>query len=167
MDLDQLADAEDHLHQRLHVAGRRATGLRAHGIVPQAPDAYDIFGDSVRAPCASRVVTAVDRLPEMRPPEPDPEHMDCNHVILPRGTAWIVLGHLRQGSVVARAGDNVDVLAPLGRVGNSGNTGEPHLHIHAQPPGTLEAQMSGEPLPVLLGGIYPTRNLRIRTSVTS
>jgi hypothetical protein len=55
-----------------------------------------------------------------------------------------------------------DVGEPLGRIGNTGNTGEPHLPIHAQRPGTGDAPLSGEPLPIRFGATYPSRNTRIR-----
>ena len=142
-------------------------GFRARGILPRVPAAYAIFGDSIRAPCAGAVVTAVDGVPEMRPPEMDRRHMAGNHVILGCGAVWVVLGHLRQGSVAVRAGDSVDIGEPLGRVGNSGNSSEPHLHIHAQRPGTPDAPLSGEPLPISFGGTYPSRNTRIRASGSS
>ena len=49
----------------------------------------------------------------------------------------------------------------LGAVGNSGNTGEPHLHVHAQRPGRAGAPLSGDPLPVLFAGRFPVRGDRI------
>ena len=51
----------------------------------------------------------------------------------------------------------------LGRVGNSGNTGEPHLHVHAQRPGSTIAPLSGEPVPIRLGGRYLVRNDRVHS----
>jgi hypothetical protein len=63
--------------------------------------------------------------------------------------------------LAVRAGDSVAVGEPLGRVGNTGNTGEPHLHIHAQRPGTQDAPLSGGPLPIRFGATYPSRNTRI------
>jgi len=40
----------------------------------------------------------------------------------------------------------------MGLVGNSGNTTEPHLHIHAVDPDT------GAGVPITLDGRYPVRN---------
>lgn len=48
----------------------------------------------------------------------------------------------------------------LGAVGNSGNSDEPHLHIHVQRGMTAEAPMLGEPVPLTLEGRFPLRNDR-------
>ena len=49
----------------------------------------------------------------------------------------------------------------VGAVGNSGNTDEPHLHIHAQQPATTREPMSGNPLPVSFSGRVLVRNDRV------
>ena len=46
---------------------------------------------------------------------------------------------------------------------NSGNTGEPHLHVHAQRPGPAGAPLGGDPLPILFGGRFPVRGDRIES----
>ena len=43
----------------------------------------------------------------------------------------VQLAHMQAGTVTVSAGDQVDVGQLLGKVGNSGNTTEPHLHINA------------------------------------
>src|SRR3546814_15367827 len=43
-----------------------------------------------------------------------------------------MLAHLRRGSVAVEAGQQVAAGDELGRCGNSGNTSEPHLHLHLQ-----------------------------------
>jgi hypothetical protein len=136
-------------------------GLRVRGVLPADPAAYLIFGDPVLAPCGGRVVIAEDGAPDMPPPQADRAHMAGNHVILECGAVWVILGHLQRGSVVASTGQVVEPGHVLGRVGNSGNTGEPHLHVHAQRPGSTTAPLSGDPVPVRLGGRYLVRNDRI------
>ena len=84
-------------------------------------------------------------------------------VILECGSAWIVLGHLQRGSVAVQAGQVMEPGHVLGRVGNRGNTGEPHLHVHAQRPGSTIAPLSGEPVPIRLGGRYLVRNDRVHS----
>jgi murein DD-endopeptidase MepM/ murein hydrolase activator NlpD len=139
-----------------------AFGRRARGFLPHDLAAYAIFGDPVHAPCAGTVLEVVNSAPEMRPPAVDRGHMAGNHVLLRCADVWVLLGHLRRGSVMVRVGDAVTIGQALGRAGNSGNTNEPHLHIHAQRPGTLDAPFSGEPLPIRFGGTYPARNTRLR-----
>lgn len=136
-------------------------GLRAAGFMPTDPAAYRIFGHAIHAPCAGRVVMAVDGLADLPPPQADREHLAGNHVLLACGGAWILLGHMRQGTVAVQTGDDVEAGQVVGQVGNSGNTSEPHLHIHAQTPGTDAAPLGGEPLPIVLGGRYLARGMRV------
>jgi len=138
-------------------------GLRAKGLQPADPHAYRIYGARVLAPCAGQVLIAVDGVPDMQVPEMDPAHMAGNHVLLRCVAADVLLGHLRPGSVQVRAGDAVAAGAWLGAVGNSGNTGEPHLHIHAQRPGPIGAPLGGHPLPIRLAGRFPVRGDRIES----
>jgi murein DD-endopeptidase MepM/ murein hydrolase activator NlpD len=42
------------------------------------------------------------------------------------------MGHLRQGSVTVNVGGRVTEGQPIARVGKSGHTSHPHLHIQAQ-----------------------------------
>ncbi len=136
-------------------------GLRAKGLQPSDPRAYRIYGARVLAPCAGRVVLAVDGLPDMRVPEMDREHMAGNHILLRCADADVLIGHLSPGSVQVRVGDAVATGVWLGAVGNSGNTGEPHLHVHAQLPGPAGAPIGGDPLPIVFDGRFPVRGDRI------
>ena len=45
---------------------------------------------------------------------------------------YLFIGHLQPGSVRVQVGDHVTVGQRLGRVGNSGNSSEPHVHLHLQ-----------------------------------
>ncbi|MFD4224810.1 M23 family metallopeptidase [Streptomyces griseus] len=54
-----------------------------------------------------------------------------NHVVLDLGdSTYAVYAHLQRGSLRVGPGDRVRAGQRLGRVGNSGNTTEPHLHFH-------------------------------------
>src|SRR6476646_2066993 len=137
-------------------------GLRVPGLLPADPTAYFIYGDPVFAPCQGRVGVAEDGAADMPPPQADRAHMAGNHVILECGSVWIVLGHLQRGSVAVHVGQITELGHVLGIVGNSGNTGEPHRHVQAQRPGSTSAPLSGEPVPIRLGGRYLVRNDRVR-----
>ncbi len=136
-------------------------GHRARGVQPADPRAYRIYGARVLAPCTGQVIIVIDGLPDMQVPDVDRDHLAGNHVMLRCAEADMLLGHLQSGSVRVPAGANVAVGDWLGSLGNSGNTGEPHLHIHAQGQGSAEAPLSGDPRPIQFNGRFPVRGDRI------
>ena len=136
-------------------------GLRARGVQPADPRAYVIYGMRVLAPCAGEVVIAVDGLPDMQVPEVDRDHLAGNHVMLRCAEADVLLGHLQPGSLRVESGAYVAVGEWLGSVGNSGNTGEPHLHVHAQGRGPTGAPLGGVPRAIHFNGRFPVRGDRI------
>ncbi len=119
------------------------------------------YGVPVYAPCTGLVVIAMDGLPDMPVPQMDRDHMAGNHVLLRCANADVLLGHLQPGSLRVVARDHVSAGELIAAVGNSGNTGEPHLHIHAQQAGTVPEPISGNPLPISLNGRFLVRNDRI------
>ena len=139
-----------------------AGGVAGRGIASADPAAYAIFGDTVYAPCAGTIVAATDGLPDLPVPEMDRAHMAGNHVILQCGATWVLLAHLREGSVRAALGQRVPVGQVVGQVGNTGNSSQPHLHLHAQRPGTASAPLGGEPVWITIGGRYLVRGQRVR-----
>lgn len=68
--------------------------------------------------------------------------------------AHIYLAHMQKGSVKLTSGDRVEVGETIGKVGNSGNTTEPHLHIHAE--------IDGEGVPILFDGKFLVRNSLVK-----
>jgi hypothetical protein len=136
-------------------------GLRIQGVQPSNPKLYQIYGAKVLAPCAGEVIVAIDGLPDMRVPETDRANMAGNHLILRCSTADVLLGHFQPGSLQVSIGQRVNTGDQLARVGNSGNSDEPHLHIHAQKPGTANEPISGDPLSMRLGGRFLVRNDRV------
>lgn len=138
---------------RLNVYGNRAAGL-----APDDPTRYTIFGDTVYSPCSGVVVRATDGLPDLRPPERDGGNLAGNHVVLACGGAKVVLAHLKQGSITVATGVDVREGEVLGQVGNSGNTSQPHLHLHAERGGAPSEILDGEGVPIEFGGRFLVRN---------
>jgi hypothetical protein len=54
-----------------------------------------------------------------------------NHVVIETSDGdCVVLAHLRRGSVRVRTGEQVAAGVAVAQCGNSGNSSEPHLHLH-------------------------------------
>lgn len=132
-----------------------AAGFRARGVLPRDPARYAIFGAAVASPCAGRVLAARDGLPDLPPPETDPENPAGNHVVIDCDGLRVELAHLREGSLRVAPGQSLAAGDLIGAVGNSGNTTEPHLHVHA-----VDAHGAG--VPIAFDGRAPVRNLLYR-----
>jgi len=138
---------------RLSIFGNRAAAL-----APDALEQFAIFGDTVYSPCSGTVIRAVDGLPDLRPPERDTENLAGNYVVLSCEGIEVILAHLKQGSVVVTTGMRVNEGDVLGEVGNSGNSSQPHLHLHAERGGEPGEILNGEGVPIKLGGRFLVRN---------
>jgi Peptidase family M23 len=136
-------------------------GLRASGLLPENPAEYFTFDTPVLAPCDGPVVEALDGIRDMPVPQMDREHMLGNHVIIQCDGFFVVLAHFKKGSVLVSKGQMVKAGDKLGGMGNSGNSAEPHLHIHAQRDLPAGSPISGEPLALSLDGKFYVRNDRI------
>lgn len=95
---------------------------------------YYAYGQTVLSPADGEVITVVNDLPESLPQvETDAEHPAGNHVVIQAAeNEYLYLAHMQPGSILVEVGDTVTTGQPIGLVGNSGNTSEPHLHIHLQ-----------------------------------
>ena len=142
----------------IDVVALNGAGARARGIVPSSLAGYAIFGATVHSPCDGTVTTAVGDLPDRVPPAADRENLAGNHLVITCRGVKILLAHMQQGSLTVRAGERVVTGQSLGRVGNSGNTSEPHLHIHAVPADAADV-LSAPGVPLLFEGTFPVRNM--------
>jgi murein DD-endopeptidase MepM/ murein hydrolase activator NlpD len=140
-------------------------GLRAAGLQPADLTRYASVGEAVLAPCEGSVALAENGVVDMTPTKTDREHLAGNFVFLNCGSAQVLLGHLRRGSVLVRPGQRVVAGQRLGAIGNSGNSEEPHLHIHAQKAtaGT-RSLFDAPPVPMTFYGRALARNDVVRTN---
>lgn len=102
---------------------------------PKKVGSYHIYGQPIHAVASGKVVAALDGLrdevPGALPVGLPPAHADGNHVVLDLGEGrYALFAHMQPGSVAVSVGQTVAVGQVLGRVGNSGNSSEPHLHFH-------------------------------------
>ena len=129
-----------------------ALGFRAAGMSPVTLEEYRIFGAEILAPCEGEVLTMENGLPNQKPLDPDTSRLMGNHVVLLCRGYSVVLAHMQPGSVTVRVGETVKVGQLLGRVGNSGSTMEPHLHVHAVEGRQVDGR--GIAAPVLVDGAF-------------
>lgn len=139
-----------------------AFGRRSRNWRSADPKAYLTFGAPLVAPCAGTIVAVSDGLPDLPIPEQDAVNKAGNFVMIDCGDFIVALAHLENGSVTVRLGDIVALGAPIGRMGNSGQSGEPHLHIHAQHGLGADNPLGGEPVPLMIDGRYLVRNDRLQ-----
>jgi hypothetical protein len=96
---------------------------------------YGCYGVSVVAPVRGTVVSAHDGEPDEVPGAVSNNFTapTGNHVMIRMETGtFLVIAHLKDGSVAVETGDSVEEGQVIGQCGNSGNTSEPHIHIHHQ-----------------------------------
>ncbi|MCU0537510.1 MAG: M23 family metallopeptidase [Hydrococcus sp. Prado102] len=70
----------------------------------------------------------------------------------------MAVAHLLRGSVTVNAGELIKTGQAIAKIGNSGNTSEPHLHIHARKPSTSSSILGGEGVPIVFEGRFLVRN---------
>jgi hypothetical protein len=101
---------------------------------PKVLGNYNIFGKEVIAVADGTVVGSRNDLPEQVPgalPANLPiDQADGNFVVLDIGGSFVLYAHLQPGSVAVKPGDKVKRGDRLGKVGNTGNSQAPHLHLH-------------------------------------
>jgi murein DD-endopeptidase MepM/ murein hydrolase activator NlpD len=118
---------------------------------------YLAFGQPVLAPADGTIITAIDGAPDNAPGDRDRYVIPGNLVIIDHGDGeHSFIAHFQRGSIVVRPGARVKQGQLLGKVGNSGNTSEPHIHWHL----ANHANMSrGHGLPIKLVSMLVNGNL--------
>jgi hypothetical protein len=96
----------------------------------RALSSYAGYGESVYAPADGRII-------DVRNSSPDESIGEkgglANQLVLDiGGDRFVVMAHLKQHSVRVQVGERVRRGQPLAQVGNSGESDEPHLHMHVQ-----------------------------------
>lgn len=148
-------------HFAIDIDGLDRLGRYAHGLLPQRLDDFVIFGATVHSPCAGVVLAARDSVPDHAPFEYDADSGGGNQVVLDCNGLRVALLHLQQGSVLVRPGDQVTAAQPLGRVGNSGFSVHPHLHLQASRGARADTTADHAGVPMRFGGRFLVRNDRV------
>ena len=115
---------------------------------------FFIFGQPLLAVADGRVTEAVDGHPDLPVGGHTWRDMAGNHVVLDVGAGrYVLYGHMKQGSLRVHVGDHVRRGQVIGQVGDSGNSGEPHLHLQVQNKPTFDVEdRSIRTYPILFDG---------------
>jgi murein DD-endopeptidase MepM/ murein hydrolase activator NlpD len=139
-----------------------ALGNRGRGISPGQLTDYASFNVPVHSPCTGTIEEVERDVPDNAPGYTDPQHPAGNYVLLRCGALRVRLGHFARGSLAVSPDDAVEVGQVLGRIGNSGNTAEPHLHLGAMRVAPGRAWPEAEAAPVTFNGRFLTINDIVR-----
>jgi hypothetical protein len=150
----------------LDILGLNVLGMRADMFGDRSDlESYSIFGAELYSPCTGSIAVAMDDYEDLIPPATDAEHPAGNHVLVECEGVEVVLAHMKQGSLRVEVGDSVTVETVLGQVGNTGNTSEPHLHIHAEQGGEPGVILDGKAVPITIDGRFLVRGDIIAVAV--
>ncbi len=107
-------------------------------------------GEEILAPIAGKIIEAKDGWPERTKATPkdlwramtfpmhvsdeelkkDFRHVAGNYIVIEGKDASCFLAHLTPKSVIVKEGDEIEEGQVVGRVGHTGNSTMPHLHMH-------------------------------------
>lgn len=139
-------------------------GFRSSSLFPSQLKDFFIYETIVYSPCDGVVVDAVDEYEDLAPREMDPSHPAGNYLAIKNkdSDVVVILAHLMKGTLVVKKGETIKQGQPIAKVGNSGNTTEPHLHIHA----TLQKEgedllFTGSGVPITFKKRFLVRNDRL------
>ena len=96
---------------------------------------YGCWGVPVLAPVSGEIVVAQDGEQDQIPGQPLQEfsHLAGNHIVIRMATdTYLYVAHLQKGSIAVHEGEQVAEGQMIGKCGSSGNSAEPHIHIHHQ-----------------------------------
>jgi serine/threonine protein kinase len=94
---------------------------------------YPSWNETVFAPADGIVVTVKDDVDDNLIGVVNPDYPAGNNISIDiGGNRFVLLAHLRKGSILVSTGQVVKAGEPLARCGNSGYTSHPHLHIQVQ-----------------------------------
>jgi hypothetical protein len=120
---------------------------------PSRVENFLAYNQPVLAVADATVTEVLDGLDDQVPGSlPDPAtitvaNVDGNHVILDLGKSlYAFYAHLKKASLRVKKGDRVKRGQELARLGNTGNTSAPHLHLHVM---TTPSALAGDGVPYM------------------
>ena len=95
---------------------------------PQNED-YPIFGEKVFSPMSGVIFKIANNISDNIPFSGHYPYNTGNTIVIRDGNKYMLLGHLKMGSIMVNVGDSIRENDHLAAVGNSGYSERPHLHM--------------------------------------
>jgi hypothetical protein len=96
---------------------------------PAMNEDYPIFGHELYSPIGGQVVKIVNDIPENRPFSGGYPYNTGNTIVIRSENRYLLLGHLKMGSIRVSVNDTVSAGSIIAEAGNSGYSERPHLHM--------------------------------------
>lgn len=129
-------DVKDNLPHAVWASERWAYDLvmEPYSINSESNEDYGIWNKEIYSPVSGIVIAVSNNEADITPGTEDFKSIEGNYVYIKikETSTYLLLNHLKKGSVSVEVGNTVEQGDFIGRVGNSGSSSEPHLHIHHQ-----------------------------------
>lgn len=113
---------------------------------------YGIYGADIQAPISGTVIGVEEDEPDIEPGSDQYSTSLGNYIFIKidETDTYLILAHLQQNSILVTVGSHIEEGTIIGKVGNSGTTSEPHLHIQHQRnnPLNMRIPICAEGLPI-------------------
>jgi hypothetical protein len=97
--------------------------------LPWRNEAYPVFGEKIFSPLEGVVVKAENNIPDNEPYSGNYPYNTGNTLVIRKNDLYLLMGHLKKGSIMVKEGDVVNANDQVALAGNSGWTERPHLHM--------------------------------------
>jgi hypothetical protein len=96
---------------------------------PPRNEDYPIYGEKVFSPLSGVVIKFENNIPDNIPYSGGYPYNSGNTIVIKNGNKYLLLGHLKHGSIRVVNGQNILQGDWLAEAGNSGYTERPHIHM--------------------------------------
>lgn len=122
--------------------------------LPKDLSKYEMFGETLYSPCDGEVWNVDDGNADVLPTKDEGYTIGNSVTIKFNDNYYVALHHLEEGTITVGEGDMVKRGQPIAKIGNSGNTNMPHLHIQAW---KIEG-VNYIGVPIVFGNSFPVKN---------
>lgn len=102
---------------------------RKTGFLPLRNEDYPVWHEEVCSPMEGTVIRVINDIEDNRPFSGNYPYNTGNTVVIRNGDYFLLMGHLKKGSIRVQQGERVDKMKVIGEAGNSGMSERPHLHM--------------------------------------